>query len=136
MYWCNFVILSLNHFFPHLLYYNYFSSECVILFTLLFLLYVLLVYVNVVIIIYLGGIYSSHLSSKKWTQRCCFYFSRERSQSKLCKQSKCSCAYVILEKLYNWRYNVSLFPQSQPLVLFTNVMKFEFLKKYTKFYED
>ena len=67
----------------------------------IFLLYVLLVYVNMVVIIYLGGIYSSHASNKEWTQRCCFYFSRERSQSKLSKQSKCSCTYVILEKLYN-----------------------------------
>ena len=93
----------------------------------LMLWYVCLTHVNVVIIIYLGWIYSSHVSSKEWIQRRCFYFSRERSQSKPCKQSKCSCTYVILEKLYNWRYNVSLFPQA--ISCFTNVMKLEFLKK-------
>ena len=50
-----------------------------------------LFHINVVIIIYFGRIYSSHVSSKEWTQRCHFDFNRERSQSKSCQQSKCSC---------------------------------------------
>ena len=41
------------------------------------LLYPLLIHVNVVIIIYLGWIYSCHVSSKEWTQRCCFDFNTE-----------------------------------------------------------
>ena len=32
-----------------------------------------------VIVIYLGGIYSSHVSSKEGTQRCCFDFNTKRS---------------------------------------------------------
>ena len=51
--------------------------------------------INMVIIIYLGGIYSSHVSCKEWTQICCIDFNRERSQPKSCQQSKCSCTYVI-----------------------------------------
>ena len=41
--------------------------------------YVSLFHINVAFIIYLGGMYSNHVSSKQWTQRCCFYFNRERS---------------------------------------------------------
>ena len=41
-----------------------------------------LFHVNVVIILYLGGIYSSHISSKEGAQGYCFDFSTERSQSR------------------------------------------------------
>ena len=43
-----------------------------------------LVHINVVIIIYLGGIYSSDISSKEGTQGYCFDFSTERNQSRHC----------------------------------------------------
>ena len=43
-----------------------------------------LVHFNVANIIYLGGIYSSDISSKEETQGYCFDFSTERSQSKHC----------------------------------------------------
>ena len=74
----------------HLLYYSSVSVGNVLM-----LWYPLLIHVNVVILIYLGWIYSCHVSSKERTQRCCFNFNIERSQSRCCQWSKCSCTYVI-----------------------------------------